>query len=191
MPGTTIDATTIGDAVRRGRLARRLDQRDLARDLGVSAVTLRRLEAGEGGSLALTLAALDRLGVELVLTVPDATGRRVSSPTRARVVLERPEERVQLELHRAVARRLRVDPDPVLRRARVNLDALRRNVSGPRAHEWVNDWALALDGPVPALIDLCVRQDEYGIDMRQVSPFAGVLTPEERLAAIRAGRRLG
>jgi hypothetical protein len=105
------------------------------------------------------------------------------------VVLERPEERVQLELHRAVVRRLRADPDAVRAKARANLDTVRRNVTGPRAHEWVNDWAMALDGPLPALIDLCLRQDERGVDLRQVSPFAGVLSQDERLAAIREGRR--
>lgn len=104
------------------------------------------------------------------------------------MVLDRPEERVQLELHRAVARRLRTYPAVVIEKARANLDRLRENVSGRHAHEWVNDWAMALDGPIGGLIDLCLRQDEYGIDMRQVSPFAGVLTQEERLAAIRVGR---
>lgn len=174
--------------MRRGRLAAGIDQRDLAQALGVSAVTLRRLEAGRGASLELALAALAHLGIHLDLSVPQASGRRVPSPTRAPVVLDRPEERVQFELHRVVARRLRTDPGPVLDKARANLEAVRRGVSGPRAHEWVNDWAMALDGPVDQLISLCLRQDEYGIEMRQVSPFAGVLTQDERLAAIHAGR---
>ncbi len=179
----------VGEAVRRGRLAAGLDQRDLAAGLGVSPMTLRRLESGQGSSLALALAALQRVGAHVDIKSPGVVDRRrAPSPTRTGVVLERNEERVQFELHRAVARRLRTNPAAVVTKARANLDRVRQNVSGPRARAWVEDWARALDGPLSALIELCLRQDEYGIDMRQVSPFAGVLTTDERMAAIRAGR---
>ena len=189
MADGTLDVSEVGHAVRSARIAAGIDQRDLADELGVSPVTLRRLESGQGATLQVTLDALRLLGVRIDLFAPRAPRERVPSPTRHRVVLGRPEERVQLELHKAVARRLRTDPDLVLDKARANLATLRANVSGARAHGWVNDWATALNGPLPALIALCVRQDEYGIDMRQVSPFAGALTQDERLAAISKGRR--
>ena len=67
--------------------------------------------------------------------------------------------------------------------------AVAANVHGSQARGWVEEWSEALDGPTGQLVDLLVRQDEHGIDMRQVSPFAGVLSDEERGSAIRKARR--
>ncbi|MGN8244930.1 helix-turn-helix domain-containing protein [Cellulomonas soli] len=183
----------VGAAIRHQRLARGLDQRDLAELAGVSTSALRRLEAGQGSTLRTTLAVLRVLDTPVTLpgveSEPPHGRRRVSGKTHVRPTLERREEKVSLEMHRAVARRLRADGPGVRARAKANLETVSRTVHGPQAQEWVREWSDALAGPTGELVDLLVRQDEHGIDMRQVSPFAGVLTEDERAAAIRKARR--
>jgi hypothetical protein len=72
--------------------------------------------------------------------------------------------------------------------ARANLSRMRRSVRGAQAQAWLDEWAELIDDPGPRLIDVFLGEDEHSTDMRQVSPFAGVLTQDERLAAIkRAG----
>ncbi len=73
--------------------------------------------------------------------------------------------------------------------ALANVPKLRDTVRGPLAHEWIDQWEGALrKGSVSELIELCLSPGERGIDLRQVGPFAGVLTDKERMAAIRRAR---
>ncbi len=185
--------TELGTTVRTLRLSRGLDQRDLAEQAGVSTSALRRLESGQGSTMRTVLAVLAVLETPLTLPgsepQPPVRRRRVRSKTHGRPALERREERISLELHRAVARRLRHDGPGVRAKARANLPKVESKVHGPQAADWVRQWRDALDGPTGELVDLLVRQDERGIDMRQVSPFAGVLTDDERAAAIRKARQ--
>ena len=183
----------LGAAVRAQRLDRGLDQRDLAELADVSSSALRRLESGQGSTMRTVLAVLAVLELPLTLPIPEhelPTGRRrVHSKTHGRPALERREERVSLELHRAVARRLRRDGPSVRAKAKANLPKVESKAHGPQAADWVRQWRAALDGPTGELVDLLVRQDEHGVDMRQVSPFAGVLSDDERADAIRRARR--
>jgi len=55
----------------------------------------------------------------------------------------------------------------------------------------VRDWSALLAGPVENLIEVMLRPDERSIDLRQMTPFAGVLTDEERLLAIHKATRHG
>ena len=50
---------------------------------------------------------------------------------------------------------------------------------------WLDEWQALLDGPPEQLVDVFLGGDEHSVDLRQVSPFAGALSDEERLAAIR------
>ncbi len=184
--------TQVGTAVRARRLSRQLDQRDLAELAGVGTSAVRRLESGQGSTMRTVLAVLAVL--EMPLTLPTAehqppVSRRVRGKTHGRPALERREEKISLELHRAVARRLRHDGPSVRAKARANLPRIESKVHGRQAVDWVRQWRDALDGPTHELVDLLVREDEHGIDMRQVSPFAGVLSDDERTAAIRKARR--
>jgi len=186
------DELVLGDTVRHQRIRRGLDQRDLAELAGVSTSALRRLEAGRGSTLRTTLAVLRVLDTPVVLgdVEPGSPGsrRRVPGRTHVRPVLERRDERVSLELHRAVARRLRSDGPAVRAKARSNLPKVSAHVHGPQAQGWVREWAEALDGPTGELVALLIREDAHGVDMRQVSPFAGVLSDDERTTAIRRAR---
>jgi len=180
----------LGEVVRSERVRRGMDQRDLAHRVGVSAETLARLERGKGGTVRVALGALVELGVRLHADVAgNAERQRVPSPTRRSVRLERREDRVALELHRAVVRQLRKDPSGVRAIALSNIEGLARRVRGDLAQAWVRRWRELLESDDDAaLIDQCLALDERGHDMRQVSPFLGVLNEEQRLAAIAAAR---
>ena len=85
-----------------------------------------------------------------------------------------------LWLHQPVARRLVTDPERTLRRARVNLRRL--TAAHPRgvAARWLGEWARLLDGPVDELLEAMTSRSERGCELRQNSPFAGLLTQRER-----------
>jgi excisionase family DNA binding protein len=100
----------------------------------------------------------------------------------------RREQARSLWLHHAVAGRLVVDPSGVLDRARANLDRMRTAHPDGWAAVWLDRWEQVLDaGPEDVAQVLTSRSDE-AIELRQNSPFAGVLTPDERLAALAAFR---
>ena len=100
-------------------------------------------------------------------------------------VLERREDRVTLELHREVAKILIEHPSLVLEMAAANIRLLRTRVRGESALAWVNEWELLVNnGRLGPIIDVALGIDERSIDMRQTSPFGGVLTQQQRLDAI-------
>jgi plasmid stability protein len=100
----------------------------------------------------------------------------------------RPENRVQLELHREVLGKLIGDLGPVRVRAHRNIDRMRTTARGSQAQRWLDEWSELVDGPPARLIEVFLGEDEHSIDLRQMSPFAGVLTDPERRAAIRRAR---
>ena len=94
------------------------------------------------------------------------------------------EERRSLELHRAIAVRLRDDPAGVLAQARRNLERMIARVQEPS--QPLREWGVLLDRPVEALLPLLTDPDPWARELRHVTPFAGVLSAAER-AAVYAG----
>jgi hypothetical protein len=97
---------------------------------------------------------------------------------------QRREVRAQLELHRALLGKLIEDRDLIRRLAHRNITKSRSLVRGHEAQGWLDEWKTLVDGPPEDLVDILLGEDEHSIDLRQVSPFAGALNDEERLAAI-------
>lgn len=82
-----------------------------------------------------------------------------------------------LALHRAVAARLRAQPELV--------DAARRRVEGWRrertvAPHYADAWAALLDGDRERLLATLTDPGEEATALRQVTPFAGVVDPRTR-----------
>ncbi|WP_104162816.1 hypothetical protein [Cryobacterium sp. N22] len=123
--------------------------------------------------------------IELVLAAAASDGRVVEEPLPS----SRREERVTMELHVAVARKLRADPVAVLAVVPSNLDRLRERLTSPIGQSWVSRWEELLAGPVEGLISGMLEDSELGRNLRQNSPFAGVLTQEQRIAAIDRANR--
>ena len=90
------------------------------------------------------------------------------------------EERRSLELHRAIAARLRADPELVLAQARRNLGRMIGNADDPP--QPLREWGVLLDRPLEVLLPLLTAPDPWARELRHVTPFAGVLSAAERAA---------
>jgi excisionase family DNA binding protein len=106
------------------------------------------------------------------------------SPTAPRL---RREQLVSLWLHHAVAGHLVKDPDAVLERARRNLDKLSER--HPSAQPWLEAWHRTLDNGPSSVLQILTSPSESAVELRQNSPFAGVLTEAERRKVLESFRR--
>lgn len=84
-------------------------------------------------------------------------------------------------LHRAIARRLRTHPDEVLAVAFRNLERMSDRHAG--AGPLLEEWGRVLERPVEEIIEVMVDPTAHARDLRQVTPFAGVLAAKDRAAA--------
>jgi hypothetical protein len=94
-------------------------------------------------------------------------------------------EDVSLELHRAVAERLLEDP-ALVERARERVAGWLRD--GPVARPYAEAWQAVLAEPVEAVARFLADPGEKARQMRQASPFAGVLDPRTRWSIWRRAR---
>lgn len=92
-------------------------------------------------------------------------------------------ERRSLALNAAVAVRIAEDPDRALRIARANL-ARHQDADQAGRNPWLASWALLLDGPLDEVLAVLASTTQEGRDLRQNSPFAGVLAQDERAAIL-------
>lgn len=147
-----------------------LTQAALARAGGTSQPTVAAYEAGRKSPTVNTVRRLaSALGLDAVVTYHPPLTR---------------EERRSLDLHRAIAARLRADPEHVLAQARRNLARMlsRTGVSSQPLREW----GVLLDRPLEALLPLLTDPDPWARELRHVTPFAGVLSATERAEVYRA-----
>ena len=117
---------------------------------------------------------IPRLALDALLVSPPTTG------------LGRPEQLLSLWLHHAVAGRLVRDPERVLERARRNLNLLSR--LHPAAQPYLEAWRNAIDDGPDAVLALLTSPKPGAVELRQNSPFAGVLPEAERRRVIAAFR---
>jgi hypothetical protein len=88
-------------------------------------------------------------------------------------------EQRSLRYHAAIARRIADDPS-IVKRALKRVERWLEDESV--AHHYASGWQEALSGTTEALRAFLVDSSENARAFRQVSPFAGVLTPRERWA---------
>lgn len=98
---------------------------------------------------------------------------------RRRRTLTREELR-SLWLNRAVAARVAEDPGRVLAHARRNLDRLERTHQGTTVMPWLRRWREVVDAGPEAVMEMLTTKSPEGAELRQNSPFAGVLSDDER-----------
>jgi transcriptional regulator with XRE-family HTH domain len=155
--------------IRRLRLLAGLKQAELAQAGGTSQPAIAAYEAGRKSP---TLATVRRLAASVGL---EATVQFAPPMTR--------EERRSLHLHRAIAERLRSEPKRVVRQARLNLRRMRAGAG--RGSQPLREWGVLLDRPVEALAEVLTDPSPWARELRHVTPFAGVLTAQERAQAYR------
>lgn len=90
-------------------------------------------------------------------------------------------DRRSLALHEAVAARIEARPE-LLDVARANVARWNARAPGPALMEWQR---LLDQLSLPRLLALLRADDETAARLRQSSPFAGILTPQERLEILR------
>ena len=89
-----------------------------------------------------------------------------------------------LEMHRAIATKIESDPEGVREIARHNLEVLRAADIAGNTEPYLDAWEDLINGPVVRLVSVMTSTDQAARDLRQASPFAGVLSDEERLEVI-------
>ena len=96
-----------------------------------------------------------------------------------------------LWLAHAIAGRVVTDPALARSIAVQNLGRMEPNARGS-ARGLIEEWRRLLDGPTDRMLAAYTSRSEHGRDLRQVAPFAGLLTDAERkvvLDAWQADRR--
>ena len=90
-------------------------------------------------------------------------------------------DRISLELHRALADKLRMNPE-LIAIAHDNLE--RWSNMGSRAQPYWDTWREMLKLPLDDLLKLTLEESERMTALRHTSPFAGVLDVGERRAML-------
>jgi hypothetical protein len=98
------------------------------------------------------------------------------------------DQRRSLWLHRAIAGRIAENPQRHLRTARRNLTTMLEAHPRGQAASQLRVWQQLLDGPVESLLNVLCSPSPESADLRQNTPFAGVLTDAERRAILTAFR---
>ncbi len=161
------------EPVRLIRAVAGMTQRDLA---DVAETSQPTVAAYESGAKSPTWRTVERIassvGLACYLTVGTA--------------LTRDQER-SLFLHAAIAKELRGRHAEVLEIARQNIFRMRS--VNPHASPFLDEWERILQGTIDQIVVCMLDPSDRGRDLRQVSPFAGVLTAAQRVAVYRSFRR--
>lgn len=157
------------NAVKKLRQRQGLSQQALAKVVGSSQPTIAMYESDKKSP---TLSTLKRMANEMGFEV-----NVEFIPTLTR------EDRRSLFYHQKVAELLKKVPAIVIKKAEKNLKALK--VKHSDAHVLFDEWSAWLRLPLDELINRLLDPGLFARDMRQVSPFAGVLSAKERAQIIR------
>lgn len=118
--------------------------------------------------------------------IPSAEVDRLRGATR----LTAGEEK-SLRLHQALIGDLLADPDLVIGKARDNIARwLPEQRADGMTVSYLRQWQQILDGGVARIIDALTATDEQSRELRENSPFAGVLPPDKRTKILQTLRDL-
>lgn len=164
----------VGLTIRKRRQQAGLSQQALADAAATSQPTIAAYEAGR---VVPSIPTLSRIlgSCGYALTV---------KPSIVDVRWTRVEEK-SLAIHRAIAAKLLVDPLPVLAKARRNVNMLRDADLG-HASQLLDEWDRLLAAPVGEVVTVLLARTQRAIDLRQMTPFAGVLNDSERRQVLRS-----
>jgi excisionase family DNA binding protein len=97
-------------------------------------------------------------------------------------------DRVSLAIHYLVAKRLLTDEAGVRARALRNLDTMRRADKDRAAATYLSEWERLLESPLERLLATLTSVDHHARDLRNVTPFAGVIADAQRRELIQTIR---
>ena len=149
-----------------------MTQMELARAGGTSQPTIAAYEAGRKSPSMATVSRLAK-----------SVGREASIEYHPPLTRE---DRRSIVLHHAIARHLVAEPERVLAQARQNLSRMVERAAG--ASQPLGEWRVALERPIEALLPLLTDPAPWARELRQVTPFGGVLSARERALVFAAFR---
>ena len=150
-------------------------QKKLAILAGTSQPTIAAYEAGKKSPTLQTLGRLAKsLGLEIDVSFISPMSR---------------EDLRSLAYHRVIVEKLQHEPVAILAKAQKNIEIMSKK--HPDAKKLFDRWKQWLVFPIDDLINSCLNSSVFARDMRQVTPFAGVLSAKERLEIIKAFRKGG
>lgn len=158
--------------VRTIRAVAGMTQRRLSNSAETSQPTV---AAYESGAKSPTWRTLERMASSVGIACYPAVVERFT----------RDQER-SLYLHAAIAEVLRVRGTEVIEAARRNISRMRS--MNPHASPLLDEWGRILQGTTDQIVGRMLDPSDHGRDLRQVTPFAGVLTQAQRAAAYRSFR---
>jgi excisionase family DNA binding protein len=91
-------------------------------------------------------------------------------------------------LHLAIAGHLVQEPDLVLARARENLGRFSEVHAGTMAGHWLDLWRKTIDSGPDQVLNILVSDTPEAKELRQNSPFTGILSPDERRTVLNSFR---
>lgn len=97
-----------------------------------------------------------------------------------------PDQRRSLWYHLAVSARLVAEPDRIIRDAQERIGVWLAKDSRRRSHPWLNEWRAVLEQGPDAVLEAMTSTDQHACDLRQSTPFAGILSEGERRRLIEA-----
>jgi predicted trehalose synthase len=139
------------------------------------------VRAAEAGLSQRAIAAA--LGTNQVAVHRILARRRDESALPARVHYDRADARFRHELHREIARHV-LNGEVSISRATAELDRMRSTLHGAGADRWLAEWAAILQLPPERMVEAILIGGDAGEDLRQVSPLLGIVSEDERTAAL-------
>jgi excisionase family DNA binding protein len=94
-----------------------------------------------------------------------------------------------LWLHRTVLGKLLANPERGLYKARRNVRKLQQLHPRGQARRMLDEWQQLLEGPIEGVADVLTSKNQRSVELRQNSPFAGLLTDHERTAVLTSFNR--
>ena len=174
-----------GEVIKAARRRRRLTQRQMAAAAGVPQSVIARYEAGAvSPSLERLTSLLEAIGLDLSVAI------KARQPRPQRPHAHQLAEARSLGYHRLIAEKVRSDHGLVAR-ARDRVDGwLSGRLPFAGDHEYAKAWEAVLGRSPAQVIKVLTAGDERSRELRQNTPFAGVLTPEEITGVLLQVRRL-
>ena len=100
-----------------------------------------------------------------------------------------PEREKSLRLHQALIADLLVDPDAVIDKARSNIARwLPQQRADGMTAKYLHEWEKILDAGLDRIVEALTSTDEKSCELRENSPFAGVLSQERRAKVLQTLR---
>lgn len=178
MEGERVAGDDVSSLVRHMRRSTRLSQRAFATLTGTSGPTVAAYESGHKEARLSTLRRLaGDVGLELrIRLVPLDPGQ----------ALRDRRERRSLAVAAATAAVVGQDFGRARRLAKENLLRAEELVGATAARRWVEEWRRVLEIGPDAVRDALLEPGDHGHDLRQMSPFAGLLSDKARRAVLHA-----